>query len=592
MRYAERTLPGSLFLLLMLLIGAIPTTSALGQRGGSTGPGGLPDVESLLGDDGNQNPYLTEGEGGPPIERSVEPSTYMVGPSDMLLISASRRSAPFQAVVGYDNTLILPRGLTPVNVSGMTLADLATHLDSHFAARSSGWGTISLSLLQPRSIYVQVSGDVLAPGRYVLTSADRVSTAIDLANRLPEELATANEEFIELSRRSVLGESGGHGARNLGTGSGQVRDVMIKHADGTVSRADMVRYRAVGEEKENPTLREGDHIIVQRGDPFGASISIVGGVHNPVVGLPWRSGDHLDILVGLSAGIRDDGEALKAYVVRQEVSGETEIAVDLTDPGTLASFKLQASDQVIVPVRQRTIGVRNGVITIEGEVVRPQAYAIIPGKTTLRDVIGRAGGFTPFASMNGAYIRRPDDPLAMRPAQQVVDPKSGMATSELALEDTLRFMFDQQVQQNLVSADFVAVFESGDGSKDVVLQNGDAIVVPRDMGQVYVIGRVAHPGWVSYREGATYEYYVEKAGGYTTAAAPSRVAVEKFGTGVWEGACCTTVESGDRIYIPGERDTPARTALEQTATYLGIAASVLLIADTMINIFNKVFPDG
>jgi protein involved in polysaccharide export with SLBB domain len=215
----------------------------------------------------------------------------------------------------------------------------------------------------------------------------------------------------------------------------------------------------------------------------------------------------------------------------------------------------------------------------------------VPGATTLSQVIEMAGGFSAFASLNGSYIRRPDDPLALRPDIQVIDPKAGIATSTLTLDDTTRFMFDQQLQQNLVSADFVAIFTEGDRTRDVILHSGDVIVVPRELGQVFVRGRVEHPGWVHYVPGKDFLYYITMAGGYTEAAADERVVVEKFGTGIWNDVCCTPIESGDQIYVPGERDTPARTALERASTILAIVASVLLIADTFINIFNKLFPD-
>lgn len=587
-RAIARRLLRSIPVILLVVLATLPAAA----QGGGT-PGGSRTSESVLGSDEKESPFGETTEASP-IERSVEPTTYRVGPSDRLLISATGRPVPIPAVVGYDNVLILPRGIPPVNVTNMTLAQLSTHLDSVFRERSPGWGTITISLLQPRAIFIEVKGDVLAPGRYITTSADRVSTAIDMANRIPEALATVDDEFISLTKRSVLGARSGHGSRNLGNGTsggGYARDIRIRHSDGTVDRADLVRYRALGHEWENPTLREGDQVMVQQADPFGRTVSIAGGVVNPVVGLPFRQGDRLDMLLGLAVGVRDDASATSAYVMRDGLSGETKIAIDLTDSLAVASFELQPSDQVIVPIEQRSVGIRSGVVTIEGEVVRPQAFAIIPGKSTLRDVIEQAGGFTPFASLNGSYIRRPDDPLALRPSQQVLDPKSGMATSELALEDTLRYMFDQQVQQNLVSADFVAIFQLGDLSRDVVLQNGDAIVVPRERQGVYVFGRIPHPGFVTYKRGAPFEYYIDQAGGYTTAAAPKRVAVEKFGTGVWEGVCCTEIESGDRIYVPGERDTPARTALEQTATYLGIAAGVLTITEVILRIIDRLTPN-
>ena len=582
----------SAFILLLIGVG---TLGAQQGGGGSPGPGSGTDLDEVFGGEEGSSTFSSGSEQQTrPIERSVDAASYRVGPLDKLLISASGLSSSLPAVIGYDNRLVLPRGLTPVDVTGLTLLTLQQKLDSIFSARSGGYGDISLSLVEPRTIYIRVSGDVLAPGRYILTAADRISTAIDLANRIPEELAQLDDQFTDLTKKSIIGERSGYGARNLGAGvSGgkHARNIIVRHADGTIDRVDLVRYYALGQTGDNPTLREGDHIFVQYSDPFGAAVSIVGAVNNPSVGIPWREGDRLSFLLGIAAGLREDAVASDAHIIRQREEGDVEIPIDLGDSLSVAAFELMPGDQVIVPIRKHPVGDRIGVVTVEGEVVRPQAYPIVPGKTTLSEVINRAGGFTQFASLNGAYIRRPTDPLAMRPEQLVLDPKSGISTSELALEDTLRYMFDQQVQQNQVSADFVSIFRDGNTARDVTLQNGDAIIVPRELGQVYVMGRVEHPGWVQYVPGKLLEYYIDKAGGYTTAAAPERVAVEKFGTGVWNGVCCTEIESGDRIYVPGERDTPARTALEQASTVLAIAASTLLIANTMIDIFNKIFPD-
>lgn len=578
----------ALFALILLLSGT-PSTAQPDTpptAGGNT-------LDDLLGGE-NAPSFPTTGSQEMPVERSVDPNSYRVGPNDQLMISSTGNAFSIPVVVGYDNTIVLPRGIAPLNVEGMTLTQLRHSLDSVFRARSAGYGTISVSLVKPRVIYVTVTGNVIAPGRYVVTSADRATTAIALANQIPEELASSDEQFMDLTKKSLLGNRSQFGSRNLGataTGSSATRHIIIRHTDGTTSDADLIRYRAFGSSDDNPTLREGDHIIVEVPDPFGELVSIAGAVINPMVGQPYRPGDNALMLVNLSAGPRDDADVDNAYILRVGSGREERIPIDLSDTAMLSRTPLVGGDQIIVPVIERSRAVRSGVVTLVGEVVRPQAYSIVPGVTSLSQVIEMAGGFTPFASLNGSYIRRPDDPLALRPDIQVLDPKAGISTSTLALEDTTRFMFDQQIQQNLVSADFVAIFTDRATDRDVILQSGDVIVVPREMGQVFVKGRVEHPGWVHYVPGKDFFYYITMAGGYTAAAADDRVVVEKFGTGIWNDVCCTPIESGDQIYVPGERDTPARTALERASTILAIVASILLISETFINIFNKLFPD-
>lgn len=570
-------------LLLSCVLALVAGTSyAVAQPGDNPTAGG--ELEKILGGKEASKKFSSSTDGEKlPVERRVNPDFYHPGPNDQILISASGLTEPIPVMIGLDNSLVIPR-FQPIDVNGLTLAELEARVDSTFKSRSGMYGDVRLSLLASRTIYVNVSGNVIAPGRYILTSSDRVTTAIDLANKVPEELASVDDQFLELSKQSVLGNKSQYGSRNLGSEpKTPVRRVVVRHANGETSQADLVRYRAFGNDEDNPTLREGDNVIVSFADPFGPTISAVGAVNNPVIGLPYEEGDNLALLINLAAGLRGDAETGTSYVVRSSESGEQEIAVDPTNEGTTESFALEPGDQLIVPSRPKPSMHRSGVVTVEGEVVRPQAYAIVPGETTLSQVISRAGGFTPFASLNGAYIRRPDDPLSLRPQQLVLDPKAGIATSPLSLEDTTRFKFDQQLQRNMVSADFVAIFVDKDGGKDVILQNGDEIIVPRELGQVYVSGRVRHPGWVTYKKGENYEYYITRAGGYTEAAAPERIAVEKFGTGIWD-SYLVEIQSGDKIYVPGERDTPARTVLEQTSTILLIVSSALGIIQAVLRI--------
>ncbi len=576
----RRSLQVFLFCVLAIAAGH----SGFAQPGDSPTAGG--DLEKILGGKEASKQFSSNTEGEQiPIERRVNAAFYYVGPNDQILVSASGLTEPIPVVVGLDNTLVIPR-FQPIDVDGLTLAGLEKRVDSIFKSRSGMYGNVRLSLLASRSVYVNVSGNVIAPGRYILSSADRVTTAIDLANKVPEELATVDDQFLELSKQSVLGNKSQYGSRNLGSEpKAQVRHVVVRHASGGTSTADLLRYRAFGNDEDNPTLREGDNVIVSFADPFGPKFSAVGAVNNPVIGLPYEEGDNLKLLLSLAAGVRGDAQLGAAYIVRSSDKGEQEIPVDLSNQALVESFLLEPGDQLIVPGKLRKTTAHAGVVTVEGEVVRPQAYSIVSGETTLSQLIDRAGGFTPFASLNGAYIRRPDDPLSLRPQQLVLDPKSGIATSPLSLEDTTRFIFDQQLQRNMVSADFTAIFVDKDASRDVVLQNGDEVIVPRELGQVYVQGRVKHPGWVAYKRGEAYEYYIAQAGGYTAAAAPDRIAVEKFGTGIWD-SYKTDIESGDKIYVPGERDTPARTVLEQTSTILLIVSSALGIIQAVLGIIN------
>jgi polysaccharide biosynthesis/export protein len=516
-----------------------------------------------------------------PVERSINPESYLLGPTDQLMLSIPNEMADIPLAVSLDNTVSVPPGFGLVDVRGMTLAGFRRKIDSMFRARSSNAKNVGVSLLKPRAIYVIVRGDVLNPGRMILTAADRVSTAIDAANQISMEMTPG--EQAQLMKAKTIRDS----RLNEQTGGWDVdipRRVMVLHNDGSSQNVDLMRYLATREETQNPTLREGDVIVVSRPDPLDATISIAGAVNTPLV-IPYQPGDNALLLVRLSSGAHNDADLAGAYIVSQTPAGTNTQPVDLADTAALAARALSPGDYLVVPLRSTRNPGRAGIIAVTGEVVGPSTYPITPGETKLSEAIARAGGFTQEAALNGAYILRRPVVDNLYEAQKRVDPLANMATSSLYLEDTTRFKYDLEVQQNRVSADFVGLFMNNDQSKDVPLENGDQIVVPRNPGAVYVRGRVSNPGWVAYRSGAEVDDYIAAAGGFTEAADYGRTQIQRFGTGIWEDGSAV-VRPGDQIYVPGERDTPSRTSLEQAASIVSITSAlafmVVQIADFII----------
>ncbi len=565
-----------------------PVTGDPGSSGGSKSLFGTVEPGKVAGDLGEVAP----------IERSVNPTSYRLGPNDQLLLAIptleSDGAGQIPLLVSLDNTILLPRGLGLIDVSKMTLADLRRSVDSLFRTRGGrALQNASITLVRPRAIYVTVSGDVMSPGPYILSAADRVTTTLVAVSRLPENLPDKQKGELEKQQLMDNQRRGGSSVAEPILGAGRpIRRVIIRHNDGTISEADLVRYRAFGADADNPTLREGDEIIVRQSLPSDATIGIAGAV-NSTVTIEHKKGDNALLLLKLAGGLRDDADIAGAYISRVSSTGSGQVGIDILDTAALAGVQLQPGDQIVIPSGGARGGAsaRAGVVSVKGEVYAPSAYPIVNGETKLSEVIRMAGGVTPYASLAGAHINRADDPSQYRTKPLLADPIAGMANSSLTLEDSTRFKFDNELQQNRVSTDFIELIARGNSSKDVVLQNGDEIVIPRDPGAVMVYGRVGHPGWVAYKEGVENEYYIFAAGGYTTPANPGRVIVEKFGTGVWEDICCTTVNSGDKIYVPGDRDTPARTSLEIAGTIIGITSGVLLIANTVISIINALKPN-
>lgn len=534
----------------------------------------------------------TEGQGRssqfgaelPPVERSVDPAQYRLGPNDQLLLALPMIEAgEYPLVVSADNNVLLPRGFPLINVRGMTLERLRFVVDSLYRARSSSYRNVTISLVRPRSIYVSVTGDVLFPDRYVLTASDRATTAIDVANRVSNEgLTKERETEIATMRRRERNDR--LSARDLGANRVVPRWVVLRHNDGSTQKIDLLRYRATGNEADNPTLREGDEVTVLGADYSRPTVAVVGAVNTPMV-FPHAAGDNALMLVRLAGGVRSDGNAQEAYLIRRTTDGLAKVPLDMADSAALAEIQISPGDQLVVLAQDPAVagnGARAGVVSVVGEVQRPSTYPIVPGVTMLSEVIGLAGGVRSDAALNGAYITRAVDSRYRKPSSDLGDKPAGvLSTSSLALDDTTRLKADLESQTNRVSVDFVEVIARGNKSRDVPLESGDEIVIPASPKNVFIRGRVANPGWIAYAPGSDFEYYITKAGGFTEAAVPSRAQVLKYGTGIWNEPDKTAILPGDEIYVPGERDLPGRTSLEIASSIISITGGIASLAFTI-----------
>ena len=204
-----------------------------------------------------------------------------MGPGDVLECRFWTSGDAFYPVVSSDNTLLIPN-LGAFNTQGKTFEQVRDEVMQKavesFAARknSSSNPLLSLTIYQPRRIFVKVEGDVASPGVYTLSSAMRADVAVDLANEKNAALtpqpdaATLQRERMQEPEKKRLESI--FGTREVAAAS--QRYITVAHDDGTTSRVDLVRYDAMHDPSAAPPLREGDVIHVPFRDLRGPSIGV------------------------------------------------------------------------------------------------------------------------------------------------------------------------------------------------------------------------------------------------------------------------------------------------------------------------------
>jgi len=219
-----------------------------------------------------------------------------------------------------------------------------------------------------------------------------------------------------------------------------------------------------------------------------------------------------------------------------------------------------------------------------GEVMRPGVYPITFKNTRLKDMVEMAGGFTSNAYLPLCIVfRKYDEEYLRRDTMEIF---VNRRANDLIVTDKEKLNFEEDVlgRRNRVIVDFEKLFVNNDETQNIILQDKDIIYVNDDKKSIYVYGQVQSEGYVTFKEGENYEYYIEKAGGYSLAADEGNTRVIKFNTRGWYKPGDTEINSGDFVYVPkkmGKTFSETITIISQIASViLGVLTTYILIKNT------------
>ena len=239
-------------------------------------------------------------------------------------------------------------------------------------------------------------------------------------------------------------------------------------------------------------------------------------------------------------------------------------------------FVLEPYDEVYVRRSPGFYTQRN--ITVSGEVVYDGSQALTTKNMRLTDAIKAAGGVTPDAYTKGARLERRlnDDERARRSfllkqLKSQSEEGDSVNVNQLDLGDTYT-----------VGIYLDKALENPGSEFDIILREGDRIVVPEYNGTVKISGNVMYPNTVVYSPGKNYKYYINQAGGYGNRAKKSKTwIIYPNGTmaQVGHGA---KIEPGCEIVVPTkQKPDPAK-----AQQWISIAQSVFSMS-AMIAILIK-----
>lgn len=409
---------------------------------------------------------------------------------------------------------------------------------------------------------IELRGAVFRPGKYqVGSNVNSVKTLLEAAGGLREEAFTSHAilhrqkpdhslEVISVNIDEIM--------------NGIAADVIMKPNDVLFipTRTDMIKK----------------HIVIIRGEVIKPGSYL------------YADNMTIEDLVLQAGGLKDEASTVKVDVVRRIIDPEAvtpdsiiaqNFSFELNNNLAISdnpTFYLKPYDKVYI--RRSPGTVEPITISVAGEVAFEGNYALSHRQTRLTDVIKIAGGLNERAYAKGARLERqmtPEERLRMEAAITALAKQSEVfsdtASARKALDTATSYYVGLELEKALANPG---------GEDDILLRNGDRIIVPQYTETVKVNGEVMYPNTVGYVKGKSVRYYIDQAGGFGQRAKKSHTIVIYMNGKVAKVGHNAKVMPGCEIVVPSKpKKDPA--AITQ---WLGIGTSMATIATMVATLAN------
>lgn len=273
------------------------------------------------------------------------------------------------------------------------------------------------------------------------------------------------------------------------------------------------------EKKQIIALQPNDSLHIYGRDSLIAKpmVRIEGAVRKPQK-FAYAKGLYPADLIIMAGGFIEGADQTQVQVARQLNDANFKTiskvyTVSLSKEGG-DSIALEPND--IVTVRYEKGYVPQQVVKIEGEVSFPGFYAILSKEERISSLIERSGGLAPYAYVEGAtLVRKKDKNEKDDKAQEKQLKKLKKTDKDLTLIETKEEEKTPEASEYRVGINLKKIMENKNSYQDLVLKDGDVLIIPSEKQTVEVKGLVLAPSLVRYEKGKSTRSYINSAGGFS-----------------------------------------------------------------------------
>ena len=526
--------------------------------------------------------------------RLADNDVIVVGPYDCLVTIAGKVKRPMiyemkknesvNSLLKYSGGFAGDAYKKSVRVNRKTGREYAVYNVEEFdfsSFRVDDGDSISVDSILPRyANTVEVKGAVFRPGMYNLgEQVNSVRTLVEHAEGMTEDAFTNRAVMHRMKKDRTLEVIA---VDIAGIMDGKVADIPLKEND--------VLFIPTRQEK-----------IVER------TLTIRGEVQYPGV-YQYADNETLEDFVLQAGGLTDKASTVNVMVSRRVMDANAlrpdsiiakTYTLSLKDgfviDGT-PGFKLMPFDEVMI--RQSPAYVEQQNVSITGEVMFAGLYTLDHRNARLSELFKKAGGATDQAYLKGARIIRKANEQEKQRMEAVLkmqreemqknllqlaassNNSSALTQSSKDVERTNIEKFNVPSEYS-VGIDLPEALANPGSDADIILREGDRLVIPQYNGTVKINGAVMFANTVAYEKGKKPSYYIDQAGGFAADALKSKAYIIYMNGKVAKLSHGAKVQPGSEIVIPAKLKRKMSTAemMSMGTSISSIAAMIATIAN-------------
>ena len=526
--------------------------------------------------------------------RLADNDVIVVGPYDCLVTIAGKVKRPMiyemkknesvNSLLKYSGGFAGDAYKKSVRVNRKTGREYAVYNVEEFdfsSFRVDDGDSISVDSILPRyANTVEVKGAVFRPGMYNLgEQINSVRTLVEHAEGMTEDAFTNRAVMHRMKKDRTLEVIA---VDIAGIMDGKVADIPLKENDvlfiptrqekiveRTLTIRGEVQYPGVYQYADNETLED---FVLQAGGLTNKASTVNVMVSRRVMD---------------AKALRPDSIIAKTYTL----SLKDGFVIDGT-PG----FKLMPFDEVMI--RQSPAYVEQQNVSITGEVMFAGLYTLDHRNARLSELFKKAGGATDQAYLKGAHIIRKANEQEKQRMEAVLKMQreemqknllqlAASSNNSSALTQSSKDVERTNIEKFNVPSEYPVginlpeALANPGSDADIILREGDRLVIPQYNGTVKINGAVMFANTVAYEKGKKPSYYIDQAGGFASDALKSKAYIIYMNGKVAKLSHGAKVQPGSEIIIPAKLKRKMSTAemMSMGTSMSSIAAMIATIAN-------------